>query len=191
MISTLRRRRSAVAVDARTDEGCRPALDAVPLDGRVRVVVADDVPPRAAASAGRVRPRPLDPVVLDVAVRVVAAENADAEAAADDVVLDRAHGHLCHRDAAQARARDAIVLELDVGAVRDDALGAAVDAAAAHAAPGLVDAEGDLDPLPGRPCRDGAVADVHRAEPRADPVHARASHDDAVERHVVAPAHLD
>src|SRR5918992_5243640 len=112
MISTLRRRSSAVLDEAMDERPCA-AVELVLLELRPRVEVRHDpeagvggVPEVAGAGAR-------DAVLHDLAVRVVAAVDADAGRVLDDVAADLAHRHPGHGDCAYAGARDAVLGERD------------------------------------------------------------------------------
>src|SRR5918999_4218353 len=106
MISTLRRRRSAV-LDEAMDERPGAPVELVLLELRPRVEVRHDAEAGVGGIAGLAGARARDAVLHDLAVRVVAAVDADSRCVLDDVAADFAHGHLRHGDAPQARSRDA------------------------------------------------------------------------------------
>ncbi len=116
-----------------------------------------------------------DTVVIDLALRIVAAEDADAECVGDLVSLDHGHGHLGQRQPAQRRPADAVVLDMRIREVRDDALAASDHGAVLHDARGEVEPERDIDPLgvlAGRGM-DEAIADRDRRAAHVDSVQLR------------------
>src|SRR6185437_12417843 len=99
------------------------------------------------------------------------------------VVLDLAHRHLGHRDAAQLGRLDVVVAQHRHRGVRGDPVLAAGDVAAFHHRHAEVGVVGDVDPLPERHAAhvDGAVVDHHRGAADVYAVQLRVHDGDVVE----------